>query len=96
MCLTATHISGSTGAVSADGGHAHTGGVCIYWNTWLMSAGTGGNAVAGYFWLQQLASSTRLAHTHGAGTLANSSVGVSGTDANLQPYITVAMWKRTA
>jgi microcystin-dependent protein len=25
-----------------------------------------------------------------------SSAGSSGTDANLQPYITVAMWKRTA
>lgn len=29
-------------------------------------------------------------------TVANSTEGVSGTDANLQPYITVYMWKRTA
>ena len=29
-------------------------------------------------------------------TVANSSTGSSGTNANLQPYITVAMWKRTA
>jgi hypothetical protein len=29
-------------------------------------------------------------------TVANSTVGSSGTNANLQPYITVAMWKRTA
>jgi hypothetical protein len=29
-------------------------------------------------------------------TVANSTAGSSGTDANLQPYITVAMWKRTA
>ena len=29
-------------------------------------------------------------------TVSNSSTGSSGTNANLQPYITVAMWKRTA
>ena len=29
-------------------------------------------------------------------TVANSTEGVSGTDANYQPYITVYMWKRTA
>jgi hypothetical protein len=29
-------------------------------------------------------------------TVANSTEGSSGTNANLQPYITVAMWKRTA
>jgi hypothetical protein len=29
-------------------------------------------------------------------TVANSTTGVSGTNANLQPYITVRMWKRTA
>jgi len=29
-------------------------------------------------------------------TVSNASAGSSGTNANLQPYITVAMWKRTA
>ena len=29
-------------------------------------------------------------------TVANNTTGSSGTNANLQPYITVAMWKRTA
>lgn len=38
-------------------------------------------------------SSTAGAHTHGFTT---DSTGSSGTNANLQPYITVAMWKRTA
>jgi hypothetical protein len=33
------------------------------------------------------------AHTH---TLTTASTGSSGTNANLQPYITVFMWKRTA
>lgn len=32
-------------------------------------------------------------HSH---TVTNASTGSSGTNANLQPYITVAMWKRTA
>jgi len=32
-------------------------------------------------------------HTH---AFTTASAGVSGTNANLQPYITVAMWKRTA
>jgi hypothetical protein len=32
-------------------------------------------------------------HTH---TVTNASTGSSGTNANLQPYITVRMWKRTA
>jgi hypothetical protein len=32
-------------------------------------------------------------HTH---TVTNASTGVSGTNANIQPYITVRMWKRTA
>lgn len=32
-------------------------------------------------------------HTH---TFTTDSVGSSGTNANLQPYITVSMWKRTA
>lgn len=29
-------------------------------------------------------------------TVANASTGVSGTNTNYQPYITVYMWKRTA
>jgi hypothetical protein len=29
-------------------------------------------------------------------SVSNSTTGSSGTNANLQPYITVAMWKRTA
>jgi hypothetical protein len=32
-------------------------------------------------------------HTH---TVTNASTGSSGTNANIQPYITVRMWKRTA
>lgn len=38
-------------------------------------------------------SETAGSHTH---TFTTGSAGSSGTNANLQPYITVAMWKRTA
>ena len=87
-----THtISGSTGAMSANEAHTHTVGVSLY----TVDAAVGGNSFAGYFG-STTTSSTNLAHTHGAGTLANSTVGSSGTNANLQPYITVYMWKRTA
>jgi hypothetical protein len=39
--------------------------------------------------------STTVANSTGI-TVSNSTAGSSGTNANLQPYITVAMWKRTA
>ena len=41
----------------------------------------------------EMTTDTAAAHTH-TGTTASS--GSSGTNANLQPYITVYMWKRTA
>jgi hypothetical protein len=37
--------------------------------------------------------STEGAHTH---SFTTDATGSSGTNANLQPYITVAMWKRTS
>ena len=87
-----THtISGSTGAMSANEAHTHTVGVSLY----TVDAAVGGNSFAGYFG-STTTSSANLAHTHGAGTLANSTTGSSGTNANLQPYITVYMWRRTA
>ena len=44
----------------------------------------------------KLGTSTSTASAVTGITVANSTEGVSGTDANLQPYITVYMWKRTA
>ena len=42
-------------------------------------------------------SSTANTNTASTGvSVSNSTTGSSGTNANLQPYITVAMWKRTA
>lgn len=43
-----------------------------------------------------LGSSYRVASATTGITVANSTTGSSGTNANLQPYITVYMWKRTA
>jgi hypothetical protein len=51
------------------------------------SQGAGGTGSSG------LATLTIPTHTH---TITTDSSGSSGTNANLQPYITVYMWKRTA
>lgn len=80
-----------TATVSDPGhGHAYTG------YTGLFSGGGNGitvmNAATG-------TSGTQSFTTGSASTgvsVSNSSTGSSGTNANLQPYITVAMWKRTA
>jgi hypothetical protein len=64
----------------SDPGHLHTGGV----NT------TGSN---GGFSLETLGTANTGSVTTG---ITINSTGSSATNANLQPYITVAMWKRTA
>ena len=51
------------------------------------SQGAGGTGSQG------LATLTIPAHTH---TITTNSTGSSGTNANLQPYVVVYMWKRTA
>jgi hypothetical protein len=86
-----THTySGTSGSMSANEAHTHTVGVSLY----TVDASVGGNSFAGYFG-STTTSSTNLAHTHSySGTTA--STGSSGTNANLQPYITVYMWQRTA
>ena len=76
---------------STDSGHNHTqtngtGG--------LSNTGTvGTRSNVGSFPDDQI-TSTATANITSTTTVA--SAGVSGTNANLQPYITVAMWKRTA
>ena len=80
-------VSHTHTATSTDAGHTHsynTGGTLNAGGT----SGTGG----------VIADSS--SHTTGSGT-ANitttiDSAGVSGTNANVQPYIVVKMWKRTA
>jgi hypothetical protein len=88
IAVTHTHTATSTSTVT-DPGHSHTAtsttGANINW------VGTGGAAV--------LVNSVTGTATTGvtvatATTIANG--GSSGTNANVQPFIVVRMWKRTA
>jgi hypothetical protein len=82
-----THSASFTG--NALAGHSHTivGG---------LSPGGGGGLGGGD--LNLTSNSTTSSESAGTptGSVAVSTVGSSGTNANLQPYITVRMWKRTA
>lgn len=66
-----------------DPGHAHT-------QAWWTSSGVGlSNGTYGTTSIATGSSTTGI-------SVAVNSSGVSGTNANIQPYITVRMWKRTA
>jgi hypothetical protein len=74
-----------TGTTASSGNHNHT------YDTF---SGSGeGSAAQGGFAVNTGTTSTAGAHTH---TFTTDSTGSSGTNANIQPYITVYMWKRTA
>jgi hypothetical protein len=84
-----------TNSVSSAGNHAHSvdGVAGSSTETGLppisgLSLTTTATFVAG-----SVSTSTAGAHTH---DVTINSTGSSGTNANLQPYITVYMWKRTA
>lgn len=82
-----THTHSATSSVT-DPGHAH--GIQLTGNT-----GGGTFTLAG----QNIAGNTQNTNTATTGISVSTSVanaGSSGTDANLQPYIVVYMWKRTA
>jgi hypothetical protein len=85
-----------TASTASNGGHTHTndqGGSLVggpYGSyAGQYSAEEGGGAPNNYFNSMQTAG----AHTH---TVTVDSTGSSGTNANLQPYIVVYMWERTA
>lgn len=74
-----------------DPGHTHS-----YTNPQSPSSGSNSyqNGPQGYTWrAENIASGTTASKTTG---ISLGSTGSSGTNANLQPYITVYMWKRTA
>lgn len=77
-------VSHTHTATVTDAGHLHTGGVSGYGQG---NIGGSGNPSGGI-------SNTGTATT--GITVSNSTTGSSGTNANLQPYIVVRMWKRTA
>jgi len=83
-----THTATSTSTVT-DPGHSHTTG-----NGAPNGAGDGEALTV----RNNFAQSTRSATTgiSVSTSTTNASTGSSGTNANVQPYITVKMWKRTA
>jgi hypothetical protein len=91
-------VSHTHTASVTDSGHTHTVNI---------TAGRTGNSDHDIYGDNYVASRNRDVATQSLGTaqtvsqttgvsVSNSTTGSSGTNANLQPYITVAMWKRTA
>ena len=79
-----SHTASTT---STDSGHSHSV------NTYTkLEGGTGGTS----FWDGVTGTTTGTASANITSTTTVNSTGSSGTGANLQPYITVYMWKRTA
>ena len=76
-----------TGTTDNAGSHAHS--------IPSTTSGSGGTALFQYNTTANTSNTTDAAGVH-AHTFTTGSTGSSATDANLQPYITVAMWKRTA
>jgi hypothetical protein len=91
-----THtFSATSGAMSANATHSHASDFSGYLEhrpgagDTLSRGGSQGYGIAGS------TASANIAHTHSVSGTTDST-GASGTDANLQPYIAVYMWERTA
>ena len=85
-------VSHTHTATVTDPGHAHSGGSIYPFNGSGSRAEQNQSGGAEDFTSFNVNTGTA---TTGI-TVANSTVGSSGTNANYQPYITVYMWKRTA
>jgi hypothetical protein len=93
---TLEETGGSKDAVVVS--HTHTATVTDPGHTHAMGKILGGDGVYNFrleAGLTVLTNPNTAPATTGI-TVVNSTTGSSGTNANLQPYITVAMWKRTA
>jgi len=75
-----------TGTTNTAGSHTHTG-------EGSASLASGGSPILGPLAVTASYLNAAGDHTH---TITTASSGESGTNKNLQPYITVYMWKRTA
>ena len=84
-----SHTHTFTGSTNTAGAHVH--GIPQGSSVSGDSTAVAGRFTAGY--APETASAGSHSHTVSGTT---DSTGSSGTNANLQPYITVAMWKRTA
>jgi hypothetical protein len=89
-----THtFSATTGAMNSNASHSHST-VLNYYSP-DAAAGTFARGGSANFTSSNGTNAANIDHTHNvSGTTA--STGASGTDANLQPYIAVYMWERTA
>ncbi|PCJ26718.1 MAG: hypothetical protein COA94_04795 [Rickettsiales bacterium] len=94
VAVNVDHTHSDTFSLSSDGAHAH--------NVRYSSASLGGSSA-----LTGLQSSSATGNTASSAAISNgshshtmsggvSSAGVSGTDANMPPYLSVHMWQRTA
>ena len=86
-----SHTHTATTAIT-DPGHSHT--TTGYVSGFFQYSGGGGSSGIGVPYDSPGTTSTSTTGITAATTVA--SAGVSGTNANYQPYITVYMWKRTA
>jgi hypothetical protein len=86
--IVVSHTHTATSIVT-DPGHTHNTSKPV------MTNATGGNGAGGFDRLLEVISTTSSTTGITVAT-TNASTGSSGTNANLQPYITVYMWKRTA
>ena len=96
-----TGAGGSHTHSITDSGHSHGGVTFITGQNAAAGGGNGGNACVSTSTTNTSVVGTGISinstadHTHTiSGTTA--STGSSGTNANLMPYVTVKMWKRTA
>lgn len=95
---TAEETGGSADAIVPS--HTHTATVTdpTHTHTATVAVGGGGGASAAFGARDGGPATSSTATTNAASTgitVANSTTGVSVTNANYQPYITVFMWKRT-
>lgn len=91
---TAEETGGSKDAIVVS--HSHVGGA--HTHTILRATAADINPSSGTEFVQGGAqvTATDSYSTSSGGAVNTTTVGSSGTNANLQPYITVRMWKRTA
>jgi len=90
-------VSHTHTATVTDAGHFHDIGNDIFQGSiyGTVSSGTARN-LAGYGNPPNSTNSGKTNTTTTGVTVANSTTGASGTNANLQPYVVVYMWNRTA
>jgi hypothetical protein len=91
-------VSHTHTATVTDAGHFHDIGNDIYQGSiyGTVSSGAAARNLAGYGNPPNSTNSGKTNTTTTGVTVANSTTGVSATNANLQPYVVVYMWQRTA